>query len=73
MDLSTLLSIIRLTELKESKRNAILSLIVQLSFAYFIALVIVSRFVGFVNYIIMFIIMLSLILLIIITDISMKK
>ncbi len=73
MDLSTLLSIIRLTELKESKRNAILSLIVQLSFAYFIALVIVSRFVGFVNYIIMFIIILSLILLIIITDISMKK
>jgi hypothetical protein len=74
MDLLTLLlSIIRLTELKESKRNAILSLIVQLSFAYFIALVIVSRFVGFVNYIIIFIIILSLILLIIITDISMKK
>jgi hypothetical protein len=77
-DLSTLLSIIRLTELKESKRNALLSLIVQLSFAYFIALVIVSRFVGYVNYItynnlVEFIIILSLILLIIITDILIKK
>ena len=73
-----LLSIIRLTELKESKRNALLSLIVQLSFAYFIALVIVSRFVGYVNYItynnlVEFIIILSLILLIIITDILIKK
>jgi len=78
MDLSTLLSIIGLTELKESKRNALLSLIVQLSFAYFIALVIVSRFVGYVNYItynnlVEFIIILSLILLIIITDILIKK
>ncbi len=77
-DLSTLLSIIRLTELKESKRNALLSLIVQLSFAYFIALVIVSRFVGYVNYItynnlVEFIIVLSLILFIIITDIFIKK
>ncbi|ACP46302.1 hypothetical protein YG5714_2048 [Sulfolobus islandicus Y.G.57.14] len=77
-DLSMLLSIIRLTELKESKRNALLSLIVQLSFAYFIALVIVSRFVGYVNYItynnlVEFIIILSLILLIIITDILIKK
>ena len=78
MDLSTLLSIIGLTELKESKRNALLSLIVQLSFAYFIALVIVSRFVGYVNYIaynnlVEFIIILSLMLLIIITDILIKK
>ncbi len=80
MDLSTLLSIIRLTELKESKRNALLSLIIQLSLAYFIAiaLVIVSRFVGYVNYIIhnnsvMFIIILSLALLIIIADILTRK
>jgi len=80
MDLSTLLSIIRLTEIKESKRNALLSLIVQLSFAYFIAitLVIVSRFVGYVNYIInndliMFITILSLALLIIVADILTRK
>ena len=73
-----LLSIIRLTELKESKRNALLSLIVQLSVAYFIALVIVSYFVGYVNYIthnnlVEFIIVLSLIMLIIVTDIFIKK
>jgi hypothetical protein len=76
MDLSTLLSIIRLTELKESKRNALLSLIIQLSLAYFIAIafVIVSRFVGYVNYIIMFIIiLLSLALFIIIADILTRK
>ncbi|ACP36082.1 hypothetical protein LS215_2089 [Sulfolobus islandicus L.S.2.15] len=77
-DLPMLLSIIRLTELKESKRNALLSLIVQLSVAYFIALVIVSYFVGYVNYIthnnlVEFIIVLSLIMLIIVTDIFIKK
>jgi len=77
-DLSMLLSIIRLTELKESKRNALLSLIVQLSVAYFIALVIVSYFVGYVNYIthnnlVEFIIVLSLIMLIIVTDIFIKR
>ena len=76
--LSTLLSIIRLTELKESKRNALLFLIIQLSVAYFIALVIVSRFVRYVNYItynnlVELIIILSLILLIVITDIFIKK
>ncbi|ADL18775.1 hypothetical protein ASAC_0368 [Acidilobus saccharovorans 345-15] len=37
MDFSTLLTIIRLTMIKESKRNALLSLIVQLAVAYFIA------------------------------------
>ena len=76
--LSTLLSIIRLTELKESKRNALLFLIIQLSVAYFIALVIVSRFVRYVNYItynnlVELIIILSLILLIVITDVFIKK
>lgn len=73
-----LLLLTRLSKLRESKRNALLSLIVQLAVTYFIAYIIVCHYAPFVTFVSYYTLVLSglaviFLIVIIVSDILIKK